>query len=58
MVITTLFQIMLREKGLWKATEFLRNSINNNGFIFLQEAHTSSNDEQKWKDDFKGPLFF
>ena len=25
---------------------------------FLQETHSSSKDEQKWKDDFKGRLFF
>ena len=35
-----------------------RNNIDNNGFIFLHETHLSSNDEQKWKDDFRGPLFF
>ena len=37
---------------------YLRNNININGFIFLQETHSSSNDEQEWKDDFRGPLFF
>ena len=34
------------------------NNINNNGFIFLQEEHSLSNDEQELKDDFRGPLFF
>ena len=38
--------------------EYLRNNINNNGFILLQEINSSSNDEQKWKDDFRGPVFF
>ena len=38
--------------------EYLRNNINNRGFIFLQETYSSSKDEQKCKDDFKGPLFF
>ena len=35
--------------------------LGNNTFIFiifLQEIHSSSNDEQKWKDDLRGPLFF
>ena len=41
-----------------KLFEYLRNNINNNGFIFLQETHSSLNDEQKWKDDFGSPLFF
>ena len=45
------------EKQL-KLFVYLRNNINNNGFIFLQEIRSLSNDEQKWKDDFGGPLFF
>ena len=35
--------------------EYLRNNINNNGFVFLQETKKV---EQKSKDDFKDPLFF
>ena len=42
----------------FKLFEYLRKDINNNGFIFLQETHLLSNDEQKWKNDFKGSLFF
>ena len=38
--------------------QYLRNNIHNNGFIFLQETHSSSNDKQKWNNDFGGPLFF
>ena len=49
--------IKASEKRL-KLFEYLRNNINNNGFIFLQETYSLSNDEQKWKDEFKGPLFF
>ena len=49
--------IKTSEKRL-KCFEYLRNNINNNGFIFLQETHLWSNDEQTWKDDFRGPLFF
>ena len=45
------------EKRL-KLFEYLRNKINNNDFIFLQETHLSSKDEQKWKDDFRDLLFF
>ena len=48
--------IKASEKQL-KLFEYPRNNINNNGFIFLQETHLLSNDEQKWKDDFRGPLF-
>ena len=49
--------IKASEKCL-KLFEYLRNNINNNGFVFLQETHSSLKDEQKWKDGFKGPLFF
>ena len=60
MVFTTLTNvkaIKASEKRL-KLFEYLRNNINNNGFIVLRETHSSSNDEQTWKNDFKGPLFF
>ena len=44
------------EKRL-KLFEYPRNKTINS-FIFLQETHSPSNDEQKQKDDFKVPLFF
>ena len=49
--------IRASEKRL-KLFEYLKNNINGNGFIFLQETHSLSNDELKWKDEFGGPLFF
>ena len=49
--------IKASEKRL-KLFEYLRNKINNNGFVFLQETYSSLKDEQKWIDHFKGPLFF
>ena len=45
------------EKRL-KLSEYLKNNINNNGFIFLQETTSLSNDEQKRKSNFNSPLFF
>ena len=45
------------EKRL-KLPEYLKNNINNNGFIFLQETTSLSNDEQKRKSNFNSPLFF
>ena len=38
------------EKRL-KLFEYLRNNINNNGFVFLKEAHSSLKDKQKWKKE-------
>ena len=49
--------IKASEKRL-KLFEYLKNNINDNGFTFLQETNSLSNDELKWKDDFGGPLFF
>ena len=49
--------IKVSEKRL-KLFEYLRNNINNNELIFLQETHSSSNDEQKWKDNFRSRLIF
>ena len=50
-------EIKVSEKRL-KLFEYLNNNINGNSFIFLQETHSLSNDELKWKDEFGGPLFF
>ena len=49
--------IKASEKRL-KLFEYLKNNISDNGFIFLQETHSLSNDELKWKNEFGGPLFF
>ena len=49
--------IKTSEKRL-KLFEYLKNNINDDGFIFLQETYSLSNDELKWKDDSGGPLFF
>ena len=38
--------IKASEKGL-ELFEYLRNNVKSNGFIFLQETHSASNDEQK-----------
>ena len=38
--------------------KYLKNSIDNNGFIFLQKTHSSMKDEQKWKDGTSRVLFF
>ena len=49
--------IKASEKRL-KLFEYLRNKINNNGFVFSQETHLSLKDEQKWKDGFKESSIF
>ena len=41
-----------------KLFEYLKNCISSNGFVFLQETHSSLNVEKKWADQFKGQLLF
>ena len=38
--------------------EYLKNSIYPNGFIFLQETHSSNNDEKRWCDKLNSNLYF
>ena len=49
--------IRFSEKRL-KIFEYLKNNIHNNGFVFLQETHSLTQDEKKFKDDFKGSFVF
>ena len=41
-----------------KIFQYLKNYVISNGFIFLQETHSSVKDEKIWNDEFKGQLFF
>ena len=34
------------------------NKLGNNGILFLQETHSTFNDEIIWKNDFNGPVFY
>ena len=41
-----------------KLIKYFKDGIVSNGFLFLQETHSTVNDEIKWKDDFKGEVFY
>ena len=41
-----------------KIFEYLTNYVTTNGFIFLQETHSSVKGVKIWNDEFKGQLFF
>ena len=41
-----------------KIFEYLKSYVTHNGFIFLQETHSTVNDEKQWEDEFKGKLFY
>ena len=38
--------------------EYFRNKLSNNRILFLQETHSTFNDENIWKNNFNGPVFY
>ena len=38
--------------------EYFKNELDNNGILFLQETHSTFNDENIWKNDFNVPIFY
>ena len=38
--------------------EYFKNKIGKNEILFLQETHSTTSDEGKWKDEFSGPVFY
>ena len=53
---------MLKEsnllKEILKLVEYFKIKITRDRILFLQETHSSSEDEQKWQDNFNGNIFF
>ena len=41
-----------------KLIEHFKSKIMTHGILFLQETHSSSDDEQKWRDNFGGNTVF
>ena len=41
-----------------KVFEYLKHNLGSNGFLLLQETHSSLADEKKWADELEGPIFF
>ena len=41
-----------------KLFKYLKSCVITNGFVFLQEMHSSIRDEKKWEDEFRGKLSF
>ena len=38
--------------------EYFKNKTGNNGILFLQETHSTTSNEGKWKNEFSGPDFY
>ena len=45
-------------KGLKYLNVYLKVNLGSNGFLLLQETHSSLIDEKKSADELKGPIFF
>ena len=41
-----------------KLIKYFKDKVVSNGFLFLQETYSTVIDEIKWKDDFKGEVFY
>ena len=41
-----------------KLIEYFRSKLNHNGFLFLQETHSTIKKENSWVNDFNGSVFF
>ena len=50
-------RIQKSEKRI-KIFEYLKYSTSPSGFIFLQETHSSVDDDKRWCDELNGSLYF
>ena len=56
--ITNNVKGMQSSKKKLKLMQYFKDKIGSNGVLFLQETHSESKVEQKWKKDFKSRIFF
>ena len=56
--ITNNFKRTQSFKTRLKLIQYIKSKIGACGLLFLQETHSSSKVEQKWKEDFHGKFFF
>ena len=47
-----------KSEKIIKIFEYLKNSIFPSGFVFLQETHSSVDDEKRWCNELNGSLYF
>ena len=38
--------------------QYFKDEIGSTGVLFLQEIHSDREEKKKWKEDFKGQVFF
>ena len=56
--ITNNVKGMQLSKMRLKLMQYFKDKIGSNGILFLQETGSDSKVDQKWKADFKGPIYF
>ena len=56
--ITSIVKGIQSFKRELKLIQYFKDKIGSTGLLFLQETHSNSEIEQKWKENFKGQVFF
>ena len=56
--ITSIVKGIQSFKRELKLIQYFKDKIGSTGLLFLQETHSNSEIEQKWKESFKGQVFF
>ena len=56
--MTKWWRLMMTKWITAKIVEYLKNNISPNGFIYLQETHSSIDDEKRWCDKLNDNLYF
>ena len=57
-IITNNSKWIHNKKKRLSIIEYFKDKIGKNGILFLQETHSTTNDEGNWKDKFSGPVFY
>ena len=57
-ITTTNIKGIQNKNKLLSIIEYFKNKIGKNGILFLQQTHSTTNDEGKWKNEFSGPVFY
>ena len=57
-IITNNIKRMQNKNKRLSIIEYFKNEIGKNEILFLQETHSTINDEGKSKDEFSGPVFY
>ena len=56
--ITNNVKGMQSSKKRLKLVQYFIDKMGSNDVLFLQETYSDSKVQQKWKENFKGPVFF